>query len=303
MEIRQLKCLIAIAKQQHVGRAADDLHITQPALSQQLRKLEEEVGTPLFERHARGMRLTAAGKVLIEYATDVLDKLLEAKEAIKALTMSIDGRVTVGVLHTVSSHVMPRAISQLIDEFPNVQVSLQELSEEQIENAIADGVIDVGIGFVPPERDDLVYEALFTEEMKLIMARPHAFYSSDGVDIRLLNERPMALLSNQFRVRQFLEEVLQQAGVIPRVVVESNTVSSLLEVVLMTGLPTVLPELAVSRCPVSLLARVRLRNPSPSRIIGLLWQRSGIRTAASRALAMRLRAAFSPLPSTSSLMQ
>ncbi len=288
MELKQLRYLLAIAEERHMGRAADRLHLSQPALSQQLRKLEQEVGSALFERHTRGMRLTPEGEVLVRYANQVVQKVREARAEIDALTGLGHGQVTVGVLQSINTHLLPEAVGRIAARHPQLRFSIQELAGGQIEEGLLEGRLEFGIGFVPPRHDELQADPLFTEALRLFVAPDHPLAQPGGIELRQLNEQPLALLEERFVTRQLLDGALQQVGAVPRVVVETNTIAALVAVATRTGLPFVLPELAVADPAAVGLRALPLRNPTPRRRVGLLWRRGGVRSAAATALAEAL---------------
>src|SRR5689334_24998246 len=119
MDLRDLRYFETIADLQHVGRAADRLHRTQPALTSSIRRLEEDCGAPLFERAGRGIRLTAAGRVLLKWAQRVRFDMEDARREIAAMGSGLSGHVRVGIVPTAAQFLLPAAARQLLQEGPD----------------------------------------------------------------------------------------------------------------------------------------------------------------------------------------
>lgn len=290
MELRQLRYFAALAEEQHVGRAAARVHITQPGLSQQIRKLEAELRVPLIERHSKGIRLTPAGETLLPFARAALCQVQDATVALQELIQLEQGVVTVGTLQTVNAALLPKAVARLTCSHPGIHVSVHELSAREIELGVEQGRLDLGIGFVSPIHRTEVLEAapLFEEDLVLIVPRQHSLARRRRLPLRQLAGVSLVLLSQRFRTREILDEAVRTAKLGLRIAAETDTVHSLLSIVREADLGTVLPRMAVPleerdlRC-------IRLSDPMPSRSVGLIWRRGGFRSHASRALEHALR--------------
>ncbi|MGA7801350.1 MAG: LysR substrate-binding domain-containing protein [Gammaproteobacteria bacterium] len=293
MELRQFRYLVAIAETGNVRRAAARVHVSQPALSQQIRKLEDELGTPMLERHGRGARLTPAAHVVVEFGYRVLREVRDAQTAVQELASLARGRVRVGTLQALNTELLPRVIGALIGAWPGIRVEVSELSALEIEAGVRDGALDFGITFTPVSheaRSILEAEPLFSEELALVVGPDHPLQARHAVAVRTLEPVPLALLPPRFAVRLLWDEAAEAAGINPSVQVESDTITSLLAIVRETRLATVLPALSLSAQQLATLTVVSLRHPTPVRPVGLVWRKGGYRSHASQALADRLHA-------------
>ncbi|MEJ2644568.1 MAG: LysR substrate-binding domain-containing protein [Gammaproteobacteria bacterium] len=291
MELRQLRYLIAIAETGNVRRAAARVHISQPALSQQIRKLEGELGTPVLERHGRGARLTPAAEVMVQFGYRILREVDDAHTAVRELTDLTHGHVHVGTLQALNTDLLPRAIAGLIGAWPGIRVAVSELSAQEIETGVRDGALDFGVTFTPVSQAAqslLEAEPLFDEELALVVGPRHPLQGRRTATVRTLERVPLALLPPRFAVRVLWDEAAAEAGVTPSVRVESDTITSLLAIVRETELATVLPALSLSPQQLSTLSVISLQRPTPVRPVGLIWRKGGYRSHASQALADRL---------------
>ena len=120
MDLRDLRYFETIAELEHVGRAAEILHRTQPALTGCLRRLEQACGAPLFEKSGRGIRLTAAGKVLLKWARSMRSQVEDAEREIKELASGLSGLIRIGIVPTAAQFLLPSAVRQILEEAPKV---------------------------------------------------------------------------------------------------------------------------------------------------------------------------------------
>ncbi len=290
MELRQLRYLLAVAEEGHMGRAADAVHISQPGLSQQLRKLEDELGVSLLERHSRGVRLSIAGAALLPFFRNALRQVQDAKAALADLNQRIQGSINVGSLQAINVGLLPLAIARLVTAHPALHVQAQELPALDIEVGVQNGELDLGIGFLPITRhsDDFQTEPLFDERLVLVVSSRHPLAAETSLPIAELRDLPLALLPERFQIRRILDEVTAAQALPLRVTVELDTVHSLLAVVSASGLGTVLPAMAVAKGSEDVRS-ITLVDPAPSCSVGLIWRRGSFHNSASRALANELR--------------
>lgn len=283
MEMRQLRYLLAVAETGNFTRAAEQVFISQSALSQQIQALEQETGALLLDRSKRGTRLTAAGEILARHASRIMRELEQAEVALRELEGLQRGELRVGVVQTVNAYLLPGLLTQFASQYPQVKLQIEELPADDIEAGLDSGSLQVGIGFAPPTLPDIGFEALFEEELVLIVRQDHAFAQEQSVPVVQLDGMPLILLAKTFCTRRLWEENARLAGAQPKVVMELNTVSGILAIVAKTGLPTILPKQILDESPHAGLIAIPLRDPTPARQVGLLWHQDHALCAASRA--------------------
>ena len=283
MELRQLRYLMAVVQEANFTRAAEKVFVSQSALSQQIQSLEQEVGTTLLDRSKRGVRLTAAGEILYHHAHRILLELEQATTAIQELEGLQRGELRVGVVQTVNDYLMPSLATVFAECYPQIKLTVDELSADEIEDRLEQGELQIGLGFVPATNASILTQRLFEEQLVLILRDDHPLATQPKIAVRAIDQMPMVMLSNTFCTRRLWEESAHLAAAQPSVVMEMNTVSSILAVVERTGLATVLPKHTVTETRSNRLVSLDLYDPTPSRQVGLLWHGDHYLCSASRA--------------------
>lgn len=168
MEFRQILYFIAIAEAEHFGRASKRLRIAQPALSRQVKLLEAEIGTDLFERLPRGVRLTEAGRVFLRHAWQLRSAMQQAQEAARAAALGNSGRLNLGFIEVAGWHgLVPNAIRRFRERFPGVRLGLSAMPTGAQLAALRQGQIDAALVYNPPQDDDLVATELESHPVML----------------------------------------------------------------------------------------------------------------------------------------
>ena len=287
MELRHLRYFLAAAESLHFTRAAEGLGVSQPTLSLQVKELEDELGTPLFDRVGRSVRLTSAGVLFARHAARALREVEAGREALADLQGLRRGTLRVGVTHSFSTPLIPRAVAGFRREHPGVGVVVEKTSGRAVENGLVAGELDLGIAFAPPEAPEVVAETLFEEEVVLIASTGHPLAGRARVKLAELDGLPLVMPSRAFATRRLLDERMREAGVRPSISVEMNDIDSLLEIVRLGDGATVLSRRALTD-PRGLVT-VALTHPKMTRTAALLWHRDASRTTAARAFAEIIR--------------
>lgn len=282
MELRHLRYFLAVAREQHFRRASEMLHVSQPAVSEQIKQLEEELGTLLFDRSGRGVKLTPAGQLFKRYARQTLNRLEEARVAIDELEGLKRGTLTVGVVQTVNAYLIPSVIARFTSDFPDIKVYVEELTMDEIEEKLMEGELQLALGFHPTEFHRIVSLPLFEEELVLITPIGHPLATFDSIDLDKITGHPLILLSEGFCTRRAIDQAFRQANCSPRVAVEMNSITGILSAIQAAGTATILPSFALRESGFELRG-IRLKNPSISRTVAVLRGKSQYRCSASLA--------------------
>lgn len=287
MELRHLRYFSAVADALHFGRAARRIHVSQPTLSQQIRQLEEELGTPLFERAKSGVRLTQAGELFRTYASRALEDVDAGKVAVGALRGLTTGALRVGYPPSMRGVVVP-ALAAVLRRHPGLALSAEEAVVRRVERRLADGKLDVGLAYSPARLPDLDAEAVFDSRLALVVAKGHALAGADSVGARQLADEPVALLSRGLRVRARVDAWFAAMRIAPHIALESNAVGTVLAIVRAGLAVTVLPEPRLSEAEKLVVKRL---SPAPrSELAALLWRKGAPRTPAAELFAAEVRA-------------
>jgi LysR family cyn operon transcriptional activator len=296
MELRHLRYFLAVAETLHFGQAAEQLHISQPTLSQQVSQLESELRVALFDRLGRRVQLTDAGELFRIHARRVLQEVEEAKVALDELEGLQSGRLCLGVVQTASAYLIPSAVSRFAKAYPGVVLRIEDLSADQIEEELVQGRLHLGISFLPPTAPTIEAQALCDEELVLIVTADHRLARRTRLPVRELDGEALVLQPDSFSPRRLFEEAARSVGLWPRVVVEMNSIEGILATVRGMGGATVLPSMAVARMAGD-LRQITLTDPTPRRKLGQLWRRGSYRSRAALRFVEHIAAVVSDHPS------
>jgi DNA-binding transcriptional LysR family regulator len=193
MDIRSLACFVAVAEDLHFRRAAERLNITQPALSQRIRTLENEVGAALLERDRRHVQLTAAGTAFLEPARAAVASASQAKaQALRAVRGEV-GRLRLGFTVIAFYSALPEAVRRYRDQFPDVVVELAEMNSPTLERSLAAGEIDLGILHPPIANSGLSVRALRSEGLVLALPAHHVLAAQQTISVHDLDRQPFLM--------------------------------------------------------------------------------------------------------------
>ena len=224
MDLRQLRSLVALADERHFTRAAAREHIAQPALSQQIRKLETEVGLALVERTTRSVALTAAGELLVHRARRILAEVDDAHAELATLAGVKGGRLAVGALHTMGPVDLSLLLASFHRTHPAVELTVREQSSEELAEMLRDDEIDLAFLSVTEniQSRGLQLRRLVTEELVAVLPTHHPLAGRAGVTLAELAEDSFISFRAGSRLRELLERAASSAGFEPRITLESN---------------------------------------------------------------------------------
>lgn len=305
MNLQQLGYFVAVARSRSFTRAAEACFVAQPALSQQIRKLEEELGLPVFERRRRGVDLTLAGTAFLEYAEQVLKLLEESKQRISDLQSVRQGSISVMCLPTVATYWLPPIISQYRAQYPDIDVHIQEHAGCTPED-FSRAVCDVGIVQLAQSHDratpDTRTERLFVDEQLLVVPVGHRLAGSaeaiaPAIALRDAAGEAFILPKPTCGMSRTISQAFSDAGFVPRVRLETSQVEAICEMV-SAGLGVgLMPAMASGRKNRGVRWR-RLRNPVPRRTIALAWDSARSLAPAAAAFIALVRGAAGARPGT-----
>jgi DNA-binding transcriptional LysR family regulator len=280
MDLRRLTYFLAVAEHGSMAKAAGALDVSQPTLSQQIRALESDLASVLFDRTGRGMQLTEPGRLLRDHARRLLANAEAARTALAELEGGMSGTLRFGVIHTYSTAFLPKIISAFSERFPGVSLNVEEATAIGIEDAIVAGTLDLGLAFAPPQHTDLGVDVLFEERLVLVGAKGGAFSSRRSISLAALQQIPLALLTRAFATRRILDAAVGANDKLD-IRVEMNSVEALIELAKGGSFPTVLADRSFgSRTDIDI---VPIGPPWIRRSGALLWDAHRYQTAAARA--------------------
>ncbi|MFC4302900.1 LysR family transcriptional regulator [Cohnella boryungensis] len=251
MEFRQLLYAIQIASERNFSRAAEKLHIAQPSLSQQLSKLEKELGVLLFKRSTNSVELTYAGSVFVEKAQQIVDMADQLRREMEDIADMRKGRLVVGSLPMTGSHVLPHVLPAFREAYPNIEVVLTEESTRRLEQLTASGGTDVSLLSLPLIEPSLAYVPVLEEGICLAVPPDHPLaepqYRDTLISVARLKDEPFILLKKGQGFRAIAHDLCTAAGFSPAVVFESGNIETVQSLVAAGMGIAFLPEMVVRR--------------------------------------------------------
>ncbi|WP_284638789.1 LysR family transcriptional regulator [Paenibacillus silviterrae] len=230
MELRQLQYALQIAIDKNFSRAAEKLHIAQPSLSQQLSKLEKELGVLLFQRTTNSVEVTHAGSLFVEKAQSILDMVEQLKREMEDISQMRKGKLVVGSLPITGAHVLPLVLPVFQTRYPEIEIVLVEETSANLEHLTGIGQVDISLLSLPLADDSLTYETVIEEQIVLALPPQHPLTRSGSghpIDIAALRSEPFIALKKGQGFRQITLELCQTAGgFTPKIVFESSNIET-----------------------------------------------------------------------------
>jgi DNA-binding transcriptional LysR family regulator len=272
MELRQLAYFVAVAEERSFTRAAARIPIAQPAISQQIRRLESELGERLFVRDRRGVSLTAAGEVLLPKARATLAAARDGREAVSALRGLLTGRLVLGLVHPLPDRRLPRLLGAFHRAHPAIELTLIEDQTDTLLAALATGALDAAlIGLGRYDRTPRDMESLLVAREPVVVAvHPrHRLAGRGPVPLRALRDEPIVTLTRASKLRSTLETACHGAGFVPRIVAETSDLAVVVELAAEQFGVAVLPQSALDGA--AGVIQLGLSQPRLERRILLVW--------------------------------
>ncbi|MGA2649107.1 MAG: LysR family transcriptional regulator [Terracidiphilus sp.] len=230
----KLKVFRLVAELLNYRRAAEELHLTQPAVTSQIRSLEEGLGIALFDRIGRETSLTPAGATLLQYVRQIEAVANEAIAALAPFGGQEGAELSIGASHTIAVHLLPKLLTQLVREWPRLRIHVMGGSTSEVLQALTTHQIAIGLIESPPHRPDLKVEVFGEDELVLIVKPDHPWASKRTVKAAELVQEPILLREVGSGMRQFVEEYLERNGVLRRqlrTVVDLNSTEGIIAAV------------------------------------------------------------------------
>jgi LysR family hydrogen peroxide-inducible transcriptional activator len=265
MEVQQLRYVCAIAETGSFSRAAERCQVAQPSLSQQILKLEEDLGAKLFDRLGRSVRLTEAGRAFLPHARSILGQIETARSSVADKTADVRGSVSVGVIPTIAPYMMPGYTTVFTRKYPEAKLRIVEETTPILIESLRSLSVDLAILSLPLRHKDLELFPLRTEPLFVVLPADHPRAANKALALKDLRGESFVMLRDSHCFRDLSLAACSQAGVTPRIVFESGQFSSLLGMVAAGVGISLVPEMAIDQnagC-----RYVRLTDPRATRTI------------------------------------
>ena len=265
MEFHQLRYVCAIAETGSFSRAAERCHVAQPSLSQQVLKLEEDLGARLFDRLGRSVRLTEAGRAFLPHARSILHQMEAARSGVEDKRTDVRGSVAVGIIPTIAPYLMPQSVAAFSKKYPDAKLRILEETTPVLVEGLRNLSIDVAILALPLRHKEFQMYPLRTEPLYAALAKDHPRAHAKNLSLRELRGEQFVMLRDGHCFRDLSVAACSRAKVNPRIAFESGQFSSLLGMVAAGVGVSLVPEMAVdksARC-----SYVRISDAQASRTI------------------------------------
>jgi LysR family hydrogen peroxide-inducible transcriptional activator len=288
MELHQLRYFCAVVRAGNFTRAAQDQHVAQPSLSQQIHKLEDELGTKLFDRFPRFARLTESGKAFLSKAEAILRQVGEARSEIQEMSRTDVGTVNVGAIPTIAPYFLAPVLARFVHRHPNISVRIAEEITPVLLDYLHNGRVDFVLLALPIRGEEFLCEELFREPLFACVPKGHRLASRRSIGMAELRSEPFLLLKEGHCFRENALAACRRSKVHPNVVFESGQFSTIVSMVCAGMGVSVVPAMAVEKY--SACRFVRLNDERTMRRVGLAQLRHRSPSRVQRILVDEIRA-------------
>lgn len=298
---RSLRYLLAVAKHSSFTRAAESLFVSQPALSQQIKQLEAQIGIQLLERSGRNVHLTDAGEIYVHHVKRALAEINAAAQALDDLSDLTRGSLNLG-LTPITDYLTAPLIRDFITKYPRISLNTIEMTQQQIEEAVLQDQVNLGVIFsdsfsLSTRSADLEIYTLLTDSL-VLAAASSAHLTTNANECLYLEEvglvgHPLALLNSQFEMRKQIDAYFSYHEITPNVTLESNSLGVIIEVVRSGELHTILPASIVKS--LGGLTPLTVSPPLPQHTVTIIIRKSAYQSQACSAF-LKLALLWSQVP-------
>jgi len=293
MEIHQLRYFVAVAEEGSFSRAAAKVRVAQPSLSQQIRKLEAEVGQPLFDRLPRSVVLTEAGRCLIDYARQILASIGDARRCVDDLKGEVAGKVAVGAIPTIAPYVLPELVVTFQKHYPDVTLEIVEDVTDTITRRIEAGELDVALASTCRPTPTLRRESVGTEPLLALVPKKHPLAKKDLVEFDDLKSQRFLLLHEMHCLSQQVNHLLESRRLLPEVALAGSQLSTIANMVASSIGISIVPQMMVKHHGTPGCVSLPFAPPVPERELNLLYNPLRFHSKAAAAFRQEAAAALS----------
>ncbi|WP_420489793.1 LysR family transcriptional regulator [Neobacillus drentensis] len=260
MELRQLRLFIEVAKHKSITKAAENMHISQPALSKTLRALEDELGMTLIIRTNKTSDLTDAGKVVLEYALRMTVLVDEMKTTLIDMTNLSRGQINIGLPPFIGSLFFPRVMAKFHHAFPNIELNITEYGGARVVKSVEEGEFELGVAVLPIDEQQFSVYPIVEEEMRLVVYKDHHLSDRVEVELKELRDEEFIFYHEEFALNQIMRNHFIAAGFEPKILFKSSQWDLMTEMVAANLGITILPQSICNRAFNSDLKVIKLQD-------------------------------------------
>ncbi|MBF0350447.1 MAG: hydrogen peroxide-inducible genes activator [SAR324 cluster bacterium] len=289
LTITQLEYLLAVEKERHFGKAAQECHVSQPSLSAQIQKLEEELEVVIFDRSKKPILTTEVGKAILKQARIIIQEHRKLQTIVDQKALEPSGKFELAVIPTVAAYLIPLFIGDFSRKYPQIDLRINEYKTEDIIKLVTNDEIDAGLLVTPLEDDRLIERHLFYEPFYCYLNKNHPLAKKKLISGDDLDSGDLWLLSEGHCFRDQVLKVCsmdRNKSVLPNIKFESGNLETLIKLVKSNSGFTLLPQLAVNGLsPTEIAEHIKkFKSPVPTREVSLVYSRSFLKETIITAL-------------------
>lgn len=274
MEIHQLRYFVAVAREKHFLKAALSEHISQPTLSQQIQKLEKELGCYLLERSPRHVKLTDHGERFLTHALAILETIAKAKSDIKEDEAEPQGTISLGAIPTIGPYLLPPVIKKLRKAAPRVSLDLHDLTTSSLLESLKEGRIQMGLLALPINERSLATQTVGQEPFFLAVSENHVLASKKNVSVKDFSTEQILILQEGHCFREQSLDYCKLRSNSDRIVFQGSSLVSVMRLAAIGEGVTFVPKMAATPRENPKIKFIRFHSPEPTREIGIAWRMS-----------------------------
>lgn len=285
MELHQLRYFVAVAQTESFSRAAELCHVSQPSLSQQIAKLEKQLGRKLFDRLSRGVALTDAGHTLLESATVILNSIEDTEKRLRDTNDLQDARLSIGAIPTIAPYLLPGHLKTYLKKFPEVELTVQEDVTQNLISAMISGEVDIALMALPLDDDRIATAELFNEPLLLALPPDHALAKRRAIKTDQLQNERFIVLGDMHCLGEQVLSFCRVNNYSSRIGCRSAQLATIQELILSGLGVSLLPQMALPTEPVedgTMPIYRELAGQQPRRTIVAAWHRHRYLSLAAR---------------------
>jgi len=290
MELHQLKYFVAVAETGSFSRGAERCGITQPSLSQQILKLESELGQRLFDRLGRTVQMTPSGRILLPRAQRILAEVNSAGKAVQQDIMEGKGSLTIGAIPTIAPFLLPEALSELRKRFPESELHITEDTTDRLVQKLVRAEIDCAIMSPPVEEEHLVVDPLFREELYAILPPKHPLAQSGELHMSMLQGQDAIVLQPMHCLSAQIDAFCKAENITRNVTCSTSQLTTLYNMVSLNMGLSLVPEMFVKKGPAGPCVIKNFSGKPPFREIAMYWHGGRVRNPLGEFLSDIIRA-------------
>ena len=271
LELRQLRYFVEVAEREHISEAAEHLHVAQSAISRQIANLEDELGTSLFERIGRNVKLTPVGKIFLEHTITALEAIDFAAKQVEEYLDPAKGTIKIGFPTSLASYVLPTVISAFKKEYPDVKFHLRQGSYKFLIEAVKSRELNLAfLGPLPPKDESITTTILFSENIHALLPANHPLAKNESINLVDLKNDQFVLFPDGYILHQVAIDACRSAGFMPNITTEGEDMDALKGLVAAGIGVTLLPESSLYDTSARFTVKVPIALPILRRTVGVI---------------------------------